>query len=119
MRCNDPLQVPLTSLTCIAVYMDNSSLELYHGRLDKRPNSITLRIRCGLFASVLLFHCHFPAAVCTGWAQAARRPNSITLRIRRAPPLLHCSLPGSWLGPLALGLGLACRHRQAGGHCIL
>ena len=25
--------------------MDNSSLELYHRRLDKRPNSITLRIR--------------------------------------------------------------------------
>lgn len=28
-----------------SVYMDNSSLELYHGRLDKRPNAIALRIR--------------------------------------------------------------------------
>jgi SPX domain protein involved in polyphosphate accumulation len=28
-----------------AVYLDNSSLELYHGRLDKRPNAIALRIR--------------------------------------------------------------------------
>ena len=28
-----------------SVYMDNSSMELYHGRLDKRPNAIALRIR--------------------------------------------------------------------------
>ena len=27
------------------VYLDNSSLELYHGRLDKRPNAIAVRIR--------------------------------------------------------------------------
>ena len=28
-----------------SVYLDNSSLELYHGRLDKRPNALALRIR--------------------------------------------------------------------------
>ena len=28
-----------------AVYLDNSSLELYHGRLDKRPNAVALRVR--------------------------------------------------------------------------
>jgi len=28
-----------------SVYFDNSSMELYHGRLDKRPNAIALRIR--------------------------------------------------------------------------
>lgn len=29
-----------------SVYLDNSSMELYHGRLDKRPNAIAIRIRC-------------------------------------------------------------------------
>ncbi len=29
-----------------SVYFDNSSLELYHGRLDKRPGAIALRMRC-------------------------------------------------------------------------
>jgi SPX domain protein involved in polyphosphate accumulation len=29
-----------------SVYFDNDSLELYHGRLDKRPGAIALRIRC-------------------------------------------------------------------------
>ena len=28
-----------------SVYLDNSSMELYHGRLDKKPNAIALRIR--------------------------------------------------------------------------
>ena len=28
-----------------SVYMDNSNLELYHGRLDKKPGAIALRIR--------------------------------------------------------------------------
>lgn len=28
-----------------SVYLDNSSLQLYHGRLDKRPNAIAIRIR--------------------------------------------------------------------------
>ena len=28
-----------------SVYLDNSSMELYHGRLDKRPNAIATRIR--------------------------------------------------------------------------
>ncbi|KAK9825865.1 hypothetical protein WJX81_006134 [Elliptochloris bilobata] len=28
-----------------SVYLDNSSMELYHGRLDKRPNAIAVRIR--------------------------------------------------------------------------
>lgn len=28
-----------------SVYLDNTSLELYHGRLDKRPNALALRIR--------------------------------------------------------------------------
>jgi SPX domain protein involved in polyphosphate accumulation len=33
-----------------SVYMDNSSCELYHGRLDKKPGAIALRVRwwvCG------------------------------------------------------------------------
>ncbi len=34
--------------------MDNSSLELYHGRLDKRPNSITLRIRHAVLRCAVL-----------------------------------------------------------------
>ena len=29
-----------------SVYFDNDSLELYHGRLDKKPGAIALRIRC-------------------------------------------------------------------------
>jgi hypothetical protein len=37
-----------------AVYLDNSSLELYHFRLDKRPNAIALRIRCGRWPSTVL-----------------------------------------------------------------
>ena len=28
-----------------SVYFDNDSLELYHGRLDKKPGAIALRIR--------------------------------------------------------------------------
>lgn len=28
------------------VYLDNSSLELYHSLLDKRPNAVTYRLRC-------------------------------------------------------------------------
>lgn len=28
-----------------SVYLDNSSMELYHGRLDKKPGAIALRIR--------------------------------------------------------------------------
>ena len=28
-----------------SVYLDNSLLELYHGRLDKRPDAIAMRIR--------------------------------------------------------------------------
>eukprot|EP00983_Pelagomonas_calceolata_P023725 747015-Pelagomonas_calceolata.AAC.6 len=28
-----------------SVYLDNSSCELYHGRLDKKPGAIALRIR--------------------------------------------------------------------------
>lgn len=28
-----------------SVYLDNTALELYHGRLDKRPNALALRIR--------------------------------------------------------------------------
>lgn len=28
-----------------SVYLDNSSMELYHGRLDKKPNALALRIR--------------------------------------------------------------------------
>ena len=41
-----------------SVYLDNSSMELYHGRLDKRPNAIALRIRsatAGLVAAMLGF----------------------------------------------------------------
>lgn len=29
-----------------SVYLDNSSMELYHGRLDKKPNALAIRIRC-------------------------------------------------------------------------
>ena len=36
-----------------SVYMDNSSMELYHGRLDKRPNAIALRIRSALNPTLL------------------------------------------------------------------
>lgn len=28
-----------------SVYLDNSSMELYHGRLDKKPNALATRIR--------------------------------------------------------------------------
>ena len=28
-----------------SVYLDNSSMELYHGRLDKKPNALAIRIR--------------------------------------------------------------------------
>lgn len=31
-----------------SVYLDNSSLELYHGLLDKKPGATTMRIRCRL-----------------------------------------------------------------------
>ena len=31
-----------------SVYLDNTAMELYHGRLDKRPNALALRIRCRL-----------------------------------------------------------------------
>ena len=29
----------------LQAYLDNSSMELYHGRLDKRPGAIAVRIR--------------------------------------------------------------------------
>ena len=29
-----------------SVYFDNDSLELYHGRLDKKPGAIAMRVRC-------------------------------------------------------------------------
>jgi hypothetical protein len=35
-----PLSLPLPSS-----YLDNSSMELYHGRLDKRPGAIAVRVR--------------------------------------------------------------------------
>lgn len=28
-----------------SVYLDNSSCELYHGRLDKKPGALALRVR--------------------------------------------------------------------------
>jgi SPX domain protein involved in polyphosphate accumulation len=31
-----------------SVYFDNENLELYHGRLDKKPGAIAVRIRCAL-----------------------------------------------------------------------
>ena len=31
-----------------SVYLDNSSLELYHSLLDKKPGATTMRIRWGL-----------------------------------------------------------------------
>lgn len=33
-----------------AVYLDNSSLELYHGLLDKRPGATTMRFKCAVVA---------------------------------------------------------------------
>ena len=41
-----------------SVYLDNSSLELYHGRLDKRPNALALRIRCSCLCT--------PVSACHG-----------------------------------------------------
>jgi SPX domain protein involved in polyphosphate accumulation len=41
----EPTVPPAFRRRTAAVYLDNSSLELYHGRLDKRPNAIALRIR--------------------------------------------------------------------------
>ena len=35
-----PVSLPLPSS-----YLDNSSMELYHGRLDKRPGAIAVRVR--------------------------------------------------------------------------
>lgn len=29
-----------------SVYLDNSSLELYHSLLDKKPGATTMRVRC-------------------------------------------------------------------------
>ena len=31
-----------------SVYLDNTSAELYHGRLDKRPNAVAVRLRWDL-----------------------------------------------------------------------
>lgn len=36
---------PSTSKLLHQAYLDNSSMELYHGRLDKRPGAIAVRIR--------------------------------------------------------------------------
>ena len=33
------------------VYLDNSSLELYHSLLDKRPNAVTYRLRRALLSA--------------------------------------------------------------------
>ena len=35
-----------------STYFDNSSLELYHGRLDKRPNAIAVRFRWSVVFSL-------------------------------------------------------------------
>ena len=40
-----PLLSPSTSKLLHQAYLDNSSMELYHGRLDKRPGAIAVRIR--------------------------------------------------------------------------
>jgi SPX domain protein involved in polyphosphate accumulation len=36
-----------------SVYFDNENLELYHGRLDKKPNAIALRIRSAVVKRML------------------------------------------------------------------
>ena len=38
-------QFPHDAQLINSVYLDNSLLELYHGRLDKRPDAIAMRIR--------------------------------------------------------------------------
>lgn len=49
-----------------SVYLDNSSMELYHGRLDKKPNAIALRIRSGCAPGSEAFDC---TASCTAPAR--------------------------------------------------
>ncbi len=41
-----------TRCAVCSVYFDNENLELYHGRLDKKPNAIAVRIR---WVRLLLF----------------------------------------------------------------
>lgn len=40
-----------------SVYFDNDSLELYHGRLDKKPGAIALRVRCVLLSGFVFAGC--------------------------------------------------------------
>ena len=57
------LSSPFPKKLSTQAYLDNSSMELYHGRLDKRPGAIAVRIRWYgdgkairfLFTFVLLF----------------------------------------------------------------
>ena len=45
-----------------SVYLDNSSLELYHSLLDKKPGATTMRIRCRPYSVVeLKFECPWTA----------------------------------------------------------
>lgn len=56
-----------------SVYFDNENLELYHGRLDKKPNAIAVRIRCGTPGRWRCFFqcCAAFVVVVTALAQAA------------------------------------------------
>ena len=39
-----------------SAYLDNDSAELYHGRLDKKPNALALRLRwCALLPLLHIF----------------------------------------------------------------
>ena len=42
---HSPSPFPLLPQLVNSVYLDNASAELYHGRLDKKPGALALRIR--------------------------------------------------------------------------
>lgn len=47
-----------------SVYLDNSSMELYHGRLDKKPNALAIRIRSSLPSPPLQTTCRLCNSPC-------------------------------------------------------
>ena len=59
-----------------SAYLDNDSAELYHGRLDKKPNALALRLRwCALLmhlTSTRLSPRMMPFACSSRWLWQAR-----------------------------------------------
>ncbi len=47
-----------------SVYLDNSSMELYHGRLDKKPNALAIRIRSSWPSASLQYMCRICSSPC-------------------------------------------------------